>query len=118
MDSAKLILTEPVSLPNSLENLTKSTQTNNISEEQKKQIAKDFESVFIEKVLDKMKDTIGDVGFGEDSGASKQIHGIFWLYLARDIANKGGFGMWKDIYNNLINSGQQKTNVESLDNSI
>jgi Rod binding domain-containing protein len=74
-----------------------------LSEARKKQVARDFESVFISKLLDQMKDTIGDWGFERD-GASQQIHGIFWLYLARDVANKGGFGLWKDIYNLLTAS--------------
>ena len=45
MDSVKLILTEPVTPPALLEQLDKS-MLNNISEEKKKQAAKDFESVF------------------------------------------------------------------------
>ena len=44
MDSAKLILTEPVSQPNLLDDLKK---IDGLSEEKKKQAAKDFESVLI-----------------------------------------------------------------------
>ena len=101
MDSVKLILTEAVSPPVPLAYLNK---IDGVSEEKKKQIAKDFESVLINKLLDQMKNTIGDWGFEKD-GVSKQVQGIFWLYLARDIANNGGFGMWKDIYQFLNNSG-------------
>jgi Rod binding domain-containing protein len=114
MDSAKLILTEPVPLPAPLENLNK---IGAISEEEKKQVAKDFESVFIHKLLDVMKDTIGDWGF-EKNEADKQVQGIFWLYLARDIANNGGFGLWKEIYQFLSNSDQTITTTESLDKNI
>ena len=104
MDSAKLILTEPVLPPTPMQCLDIS-QINSASDEKKKQIAKDFESVLLGKLLDEMKNTIGDFGFEKD-GASEQIQGIFWLYLARDIANKGGFGLWKDIYGFLTNSDQ------------
>jgi len=69
---------------------------------QHEQAAKDFESVLLNKLLDEMKNTIGDWGFDED-GVSKQVQGIFWLYLAQDIANQGGLGLWKDI-SELINS--------------
>jgi Rod binding domain-containing protein len=89
MDSVKLILTEPVSPPAMLEQLDKS-MLNSISEEKKKQAAKDF--------WDSEKD-----------GASKQMHGIFWLYLARDIANNGGLGLWKDIYQSLTNAEHANT---------
>lgn len=123
MDSVKLILTEPVSPPAMLEYLDKSRlsvrspQDNSISEEKKKQAAKDFESVLLTKLLDEMKNSIVDWD-SEKDGASEQIHGIFWLYLARDIANNGGLGLWKDIYKFLtgnqdigVSRYQEKTNL-------
>ena len=112
MDAANLILTQPVSPPSPLDNLTSSMLHRvekckpdtivGVSQEQKKQIAKDFESVLINKLLDEMKNTIGNWGFDQDE-VSKQIQGIFWLYLAQDIANNGGLGLWKDIYKFVIN---------------
>ena len=51
MDSANLILTEPVSPPTPLEHLDKS-ELDGVSEEKKEQIAKDFESVLLYKMLD------------------------------------------------------------------
>ncbi|MHC4425028.1 MAG: hypothetical protein ACYSYV_02900 [Planctomycetota bacterium] len=113
MNSAKLILSEPVSPPVPLEHLDKS-RLSSASEEKKKQIAKDFESVLLNKLLDEMKNTIGDWGFDKD-GPSKQVQGIFWLYLAGDIANNGGIGLWKDIYQFLTNADQANTAGKSLD---
>ena len=113
MDSAKLILTEPVSPPALLEHLNKS-EFNNIPEEKKEQIAKDFESVLLNKMLDQMKNTIGNWGFEKD-GPSNQVQGIFWLYLARDIANNGGIGLWKDIHQYLTNADQSNTTGKPLD---
>ena len=107
MDSVKLILTEPVSPPAMLEQLDKS-MLNSISEEKKEQVAKDFESVLLTKLLDEMKNSIVDWGLDKDA-TSKQIHGIFWLYLARDVANNGGLGLWKDIYQFLSDSEQTST---------
>jgi Rod binding domain-containing protein len=60
------------------------------------QAAKDFESLLLDKLLEAMKSTIEDGSFDTD-GASKQVQDIFWLYLSQDIANKGGFGLWKNI---------------------
>ncbi len=114
MDIAKLMLTEVVSPPVSPADLNK---TNGVSEEKKKQIAKDFESVLIHKLLEEMKNTIGDWGF-EEEGTTEQIQGIFWLYLARDIANNGGFGMWKDIYQLLPGSQGKNTVTELLDENL
>ena len=122
METANLILTEPVLPPAPLDNLNvislykkiatgQLSKTNEFSEEKKEQIAKDFESVLLNKVLDEMKNTIGDWGFEKD-GASKQVQGIFWLYLAHDIANKGGFGLWKDIYESCLSADRFLTNAE------
>ncbi|OHB62218.1 MAG: hypothetical protein A2168_02130 [Planctomycetes bacterium RBG_13_50_24] len=116
MDSSKLILTEPVSPPVPLDNLRKS-DFNNIPEEKKKQIAKDFESVLLNKMLDEMKNTVGDWGFEKD-GASNQVQGIFWMFLSRDIANNGGIGLWKDIHQFLTNAEKSNTADESLDGQI
>ena len=114
MDSANLILTEAVSPPTPLEQIK---NIDGATEAKKKQFAKDFESVFISKLLDEMKNTIGDWG-PEKDGPSKQIDGIFWLYLARDIANNGGFGMWKDIYQSLTNLEHKNTATEILDENL
>ena len=64
-----------------------------------------------------MKNTIGDWGEQKD-GASKQIDGIFWLHLARDIADKGGFGMWKDIHRFLNDSENKSTATELLNENL
>ena len=116
MDSAKLILTEPISPPVPLELLQKSG-LKNVSEEKKKQIAKDFESVLLNKMLDQMKNTIGNWGFEKD-GPSNQVQGIFWMFLSRDIANNGGIGLWKDIYQFLSNAEKANTAGKSLDGQI
>jgi len=113
MDSSKLILTEPVSPPTPLARLDKS-HLNNIPEEKKKQIAKDFESVLLNKMLDEMNNCIGSWGFEKD-GSSNQIQGIFWMYLARDLANNGGIGLWKDINQFLNNSNNTDSAGKSLD---
>ena len=114
MDIANLILTGTVPPPTSLEQMK---QIDGISEAKKKQLAKDFESIFINKLLDEMKKTIGDWG-DEKDGASKQIQGIFWLYMARDIADNGGFGMWKDIYRFLNDSEHKNIVPELLDENL
>ena len=124
MDGTKLILAEPVLQPLPLGNPSalslcgkiagwQAGKIDELSEVKKKQAAKDFESVLLTKLLDVMKDTIGDWGFDED-GASEQVQGLFWLYLARDIANQGGFGLWKDVYRSLSDTNQTNATIESL----
>ncbi len=110
MDSANLILTETISLPTPLRNLNKA---DGIPEQKKEQIAKDFESILLGKLMDEMKSSIGNWGF-EKSPAAEQIQGIFWLYLSRHLADNGGLGMWKDIYKTLNNPDQTNKNEESV----
>ncbi len=114
MDSVQSILTEALSQPIVPEKIGK---TDAASEAKKKQAARDFESVFIAKLLDEMKNTIGDWGFEKDA-ASRQVEGIFWLYLARDVADNGGLGMAKDIYRFLTDSQNNNPPTELLDKSL
>jgi hypothetical protein len=128
MNSSDLLLTTPVTTPNTLE--TKSgagltAKSGNILSDSVKsadarrteKVAKDFESVLLSKVLDEMKNTIGN-GFGEEEVGGEQIKGLFWLCLARDMGEKGGLGLWKDL--NRFFKDMQKTNVSesSLDEKI
>lgn len=103
MDSTQSILTEIVPPMVQLEH---SNKFDAVQEGKKEQAAKDFESVFIYKLLEEMKNTIGDWGLEKDE-ASKQVQGIFWLYLARDVADNGGFGLWKDVYQLMTDSDKK-----------
>jgi Rod binding domain-containing protein len=111
---AKPILTEPVPQPN---RLIEPDEIDTVGEEEKKQTAKDFEAVFINKLLDEMKIDTQNWGF-EENNTQEQIRGIFNLYLSGHIANNGGFGLWKDIYKSLTNSAQTNTKAEQPDKNI
>lgn len=114
MDSSNLIIDSSVLASGPSEQIKK---TSGDTEAAKKQFAKDFESVFINKLLDEMKNTIGDWGEEKD-GAGQQVEGIFWMHLARNLADNGGFGMWKDIYKSLNDSDHKNTVSKLLDKKI
>ena len=116
MDSANLILTKPVSPPSLLDNIN-TLSFADASDEKKKQIAKDFESVLLNKIFDEMKNTVGDWDSEED-GASEQVQGIFWLHLARDVADNGGVGLWEDIYKFIKDSDQVTITDKPLDGNV
>ena len=128
MDETKLILTEPVLPPLPLDHFTGTLFSNRLvsfqpdkinctSEDQKKQVAKDFESVLLSRLLDEMKNTIGDWGFDEN-GDAEQVQGIFWLCLAGELANNGGLGLWKDIYQFLTKPEPANAPKNSVDANI
>lgn len=70
--------------------------------------ARDFESVLLYKLLEEMKQTIPESGL-LDTAISKQVQGIFWFYLAQDLADKGGIGLGKELYRQM----SQSTDLQS-----
>ncbi|MBN1974927.1 MAG: hypothetical protein JW787_14900 [Sedimentisphaerales bacterium] len=116
MENARLIFPEQAVQSVPVKQVEKSKLAN-VSDEKKKQVAKDFESLLLNNLLDQMKNTIGSWGFEKDS-VSSQVDGIFWLCLSRDLADKGGLGLWKEIYNEM--PGNEKVNQSeiSLDGNL
>lgn len=116
MDSSELILTGPVDVPTLLDQQL-NVKVSMADDEQKKQFAKDFESVFLDRLFSEMKKTIVDWS-GEKNDTDKQVEGIFWSYLARGVAGEGGLGLSKDIYNFLTRDENTDMTTETLDKSI
>ncbi len=74
-----------------------------VEDERLKKASKDFESVFIHELLKRMEDTIPDSDTEDQT--SKQIKGMYWSYMAEAIADRGGFGLWKNIYEAMRSTG-------------
>jgi Rod binding domain-containing protein len=87
------------------------------SDEQKKQIARDFESVLLTKLFDQVQESIGRWDLEED-GTSSQVQGLFWFCLARDVADKGGLGLWKEIYQQLPMMGATPNPADVLNEEL
>lgn len=112
MESIKPIFPEQMSQSLPVKQIDKS-QFKNTSEDKKIQAAKDFESILINNLLDEMKNTVGSLG-SEKDGVSGQVDGIFWLHLGREIADQGGFGLWKDIYKSMPGNEQAQQTENSI----
>jgi hypothetical protein len=54
----------------------------------------------------------------EEDGTGQQVQGLFWLYLAQDVADKGGVGLWKDIYRQLQQMDGLPNPVAALDEEL
>jgi len=63
-------------------------------------VAKDFESLLTTRLVEEMKNTIGDWDDQEDA-ASQQMQGIFWMHLAQHVGGSGGIGLWKQIVQSM-----------------
>ena len=114
MDPVNLIFTDPALTPSHVEKLP-GAQLH--TADAKEKFAKDFESIFINKLLDVMQSSIGDWGFEKD-GASEQITSLFSTYLARHAADNGGLGLWKEIYSFLNEADNAKPITDSLETAI
>jgi Rod binding domain-containing protein len=128
MNGSDLLLTTPVTPPGTLgttsgAGLTAKTgniQSNNVKpadDKKTEKIAKDFESVLLTRLLDEMKNTIGN-GLGEEEAGSEQVKGLFWLCLARDMSDKGGLGLWKDLNRFFKDIQKTDTSAKSLDEKL
>lgn len=83
-----------------------------------KQVAKDFESVLLTKLFDQVQESIGGWDVDEEDGASQQVQGLFWLHLAQDVADKGGLGLWREIYQNLRHKTAPGAAGEQIDEGL
>jgi len=87
-------------------------------DEQEKRIGRDFESVLLTKVFEQVQASIQDSGFDEEDGGAQQVRGLFWFYLAQDFADKGGFGLWKDIYQHIKQMEGTQAPTGSVDEEL
>ena len=60
------------------------------------QAAKDFESVLLDRLFQEMKRTIPKSEL-LGGAAGEQVWDLFWSQLARDVASRGGMGLWKQV---------------------
>ena len=88
-----------------------SSDATSATDKKTEQAAKDFESVLLTKVLEGMENTVSQFSTEDKEAGSEQVKGLFTLFLARDMADKGGLGLWKDL--NAFFKDMQKTNTTS-----
>ena len=64
---------------------------------QNEKTAKDFESLLLHKLLEGMERTIPKSGLLDGGSITGQVRSLFWHHMARELADKGGIGLWKEI---------------------
>ena len=70
-------------------------------------LAKDFESILMTRMLEEMKNTIGEWGDEEDA-ASQQMQGIFWMQMGQHVGESGGIGLWRQILQTMNQNDPMK----------
>ncbi len=85
-----------------------SSKSNDILLERRKvEAAKGFESLLIGKLVDSMKETVGESGLLEDEG-SEQMTSMFWMHMSSAMSEQGGVGIWKDIYRSIYGTSPKE----------
>jgi Rod binding domain-containing protein len=95
--------------------------TGTASPQQKRQVrlAKDFESILMTRMVEEMKNTVGQWGGDEEEdGASQQMQGIFWMHMAQHIGENGGIGLWKQIAEVMSQNDPSSAIDPSMDNRL
>ena len=100
MDNFSPLVSGPVE---SVQFQTMAPAAGNLTEVKGEQAAKDFESIFILKLLEEMTKTVAQWGLEKESG-SEQIQGLFSLCLSQHIADNGGLGLYREIYESVADS--------------
>lgn len=107
MDIAQMLLQQP--LDGTVEPLEKiraqSAQTVNRRSPELEKLeatAKQFEAVFINEIMKQMQETIKNSSLDPEDGAGQQIHSMFCSYMADAAAQRGGFGLWEQIYEKMV----------------
>jgi Rod binding domain-containing protein len=80
------------------------------TDEKIKQLAKDFESVLMSQLVGTMKETLGSISEDEEEAGAGQVKDMFWMCLSREVGDKGGLGLWKDLYQ-FFSDMQKKQNL-------
>ena len=109
MDPVTLPLTDRPAPPAPLVQVSKMSEAQ--VESRKIEAAKGFESLLLGKLVDAMKETVGESGLLEDEG-SEQMQAMFWMNLSSAISERGGFGLWKDIYKSIYGASPMQQNAD------
>lgn len=80
-----------------------------------KKATKDFEAMFINMVIKAMWKTIPKSGLYEKSSSTNIYEGIIHSTLSKEIANGGGFGMAKILYERV--SSQHDLDTKAFGNA-
>jgi Rod binding domain-containing protein len=76
--------------------------------------ARDFESVLLHRVFEEMRRSVPESGL-LDSGTSDQVQSMFWMYLAQDVAAKGGIGLAKELSRQFARMQHAKPSADAAE---
>jgi flagellar protein FlgJ len=112
MDSMDLLTNIPVQSGDSKRAADIGKIASNADDKKKMKVAKEFEAILVGQLMNQMKETIGESGLLED-GSSGQMKDMFWSFLADEVADSGGIGLWKNVYKSMSPGQDSKAGENS-----
>ena len=79
-----------------------------IDEGKLKKACEDFESIFISKMLKVMRETIPKSGLLDGGSQQDTYLSLFDEELSKSMAKRGGIGLGKILYQNIMNQGKNR----------
>ena len=86
----------------------KGSEVKKIDEGKLKKACADFESIFISQMLKVMRQTIPKSGFLDGGSQQNTYLSLFDEELSKSFAKKGGIGLGKMLYQNIMNQTKKK----------
>jgi Rod binding domain-containing protein len=88
--------------------LAKGPGVKNLDEGKLKKACEDFESIFISKMLKVMRQSIPKTGLLDGGSQQDMYLSLFDEELSKSMAKKGGMGLGKILYQNIMQQGKNK----------
>lgn len=96
-----------------LSGIDESKMSSRLAEEKsKKEFARNYESLVLDKLFSSIQTSMTEGGFCEDAGAS-QINDMFWMFMSQAITQKGGTGLADQIYKSISSNADSGENAKS-----
>jgi flagellar protein FlgJ len=102
------LLIEPMNLSSTPESAGKGPGVKKIDEGKLKKTCGDFESIFISQMLKEMRKSIPKSGLLDGGGQQDMYLGLFDEELSRSMAKRGGIGLGKILYQNIMKQGKPR----------
>ncbi len=99
------LLIQPMNPSSTLPSASKGSGTQKIDEGKLKKACEDFESIFISQMLKVMRQTIPKTGLLDGGTQQDTYLSLFDEELSKHMAKRGGIGLGKILYQNVMNHG-------------
>jgi Rod binding domain-containing protein len=116
--SNDLFLTEPISSPIQFGAIDKADAA---ASKKIEQVAKGFEGLFVKKLTDQINSGVEQFraeGDDEEDNQGDQIRNMFSMFMSEHIANNGGIGFWKKIYQQIAETNSKSADIQKVDSKI